>query len=639
MSVSEYFKAQAGKESRFIEFVILIAVLVMLMVLIGLTIYTEQPYVIMIDYRYKDKYYEPFVLPDDYDIETQGRVWSNWDVNEKGIMQVCKLFNASMGYFNTKRNSSATKLGKRLLEEWIIAYLAELEKTDIANENFNDFPWGHNWYEFTITSTTTMAYYIMLKDSLASVKASCAKAIQLIIKDPQTSLGWTRDKANSAMMLLPYTLAHKITGTLDTETEPYRYAINQYDLKPNLALQANEDGVHIDYSYLIHNGVYAYGYFESIYNIYPDTMQVIPEVKSFNLEYHHDMWTSKLYHPTIPMSGSTLFHRRRELKCNTYNGKTATPSVVCIPSMKYLRIFGPEFQWSIRLGGFTTAYYECDQTVYDMGLYSCLCKARFNKNSSPDAIFPRTGFIYREGQTELTPVEPNPDNLERPTTTTYYNEATTNKAHSYVFVDYDEGLAYFQVNHTKYVPVVNLGFSESGFYDFKTGILTYGIISPNDSAADNLVINWGGEEIPLKPDMTNYKSITCHMNLKTGATDHNQEDFPDDYYEPQIYSFNKKFTAPYTKYIGAHPKINYPTLYPTGGNGPTNYTIISKDNNPFIYCPAEEDILTSTITASFKNPDTGETSDAKFIFDTEWNQYLWENYKKTNEHYKPQLIT
>ncbi|AII15824.1 ODV-E66 [Penaeus monodon nudivirus] len=635
MSVSEYFKAQAGKESRFIEFVILIAVLVMLMVLIGLTLYTEQPYVIMIDYRYKSNYYKPFVLPDGYDIDTQGRAWSNWDVNEKGIMQVCDLFNASMGYFNTKRKSSATKLGKRLLEEWIIAYLAELEKTDIANEDFNDFPWGNNWYEFTITSTTTMAYYIMLKDSLPSVKTSCAKVIQLIIKDPQTSLGWTRDKANSAMMVLPYTLAHKITGTLDTETEPYRYAINQYNLKPDETLRANEDGVHIDYSYLIHNGVYAYGYFESIYNIYPDTMQVIPEVKSFNLEHHHDMWTSKLYHPTIPMSGSTLFHRRRELNCGTYKGKTKTPSVVVVPSMKYLRIFGSNYQWSVRLGGFSIAYYECDQTVYDMGLYSCLCKERFEKGGSTEATFPRTGFVYANGTKELVPVDPNPLNIERPTTTTYYNIPYSDKAHSYVFVDYDEGCAYFQAKHSGYEPLLDLHIDESGYYDFKTEILEYELAAP----LNPYIICWGKEEVELdfKNSSTGeYHAFKGTINMRTGETTVGKSTWPDPY-EVQIHTYNPIYTAPYTRNEASN--VSHPVYYPTGSGGTTNYSIITKHDKPFIYCPSENDVLSKEIMAKYKNPSTGEDAYAMFIFDTEWNQYLWDEYKKTNAYYKPQLIT
>ncbi|UVT30824.1 ODV-E66 [Penaeus vannamei nudivirus] len=605
----------------------LIFLLIVFIVLAIAIIYMNQPKVLAIFYQYKKNYYEPFVLPAGYDIETQGRKLYEWDTREEGIQAICKVFNKSMGYFNTNRKSANTKLGMKLMEEWIMAYLKQLRDAGVTGDgSWFGFPWGDNWYEFTISSTTFMAYYIMLKKSKPSIKRAAADAILRIITDPEHSLGWRRDKANSCMMVFPWTLAHMINGTLDTTNEGYIYAIGQYNMQPDPTLRLNEDGFHIDGAYLIHNGVYAYGYFESIYSIYPDTMQVIPEVASFNLDHWHDYWTSKLYHPTISLSGSTLFHRGRDVHCSTYKGKTWTPEVLTVPSMKYLRIFYDNMQFCVRLAGLSIVYYECDQTIYNMGLYSCLCKQEYRPGDSKDAVFPADGFIVLKGTTELVPVDPNPDNITNPTTYGYYNVPLTNKAHSLTMVDYDEGFAYFRIKHVTYEPLLSVGINESGYYDMKTKELRWYVVPQLEQLKDCSVC-WGGklhnlEDIEL-PD--HHKAVILFTkNLLTGNTTVGPTDRPNAKFEPLIEHFNDRYSEPHTADPGDY---HYPTA--ASGDAVDNFTVIEKDGVPFIYIPGEREIHSYEKTITYR-----DSKEYTFKFDEEWNQYLNETYQKANTYYK-----
>ncbi|UOT91786.1 ODV-E66 [Aratus pisonii nudivirus] len=610
-------KSQSGTYSNTSSVVIFIGLILIMALIVYLTIHVEQPYIKIIDYIYKSNYYQTFILPDGYDIETQGREWCNWHQDETGIQTICNLFNKSAGYTQDNPKRKAAKDCIKLWEEWIVAFLSELEKTEVVNPSFQGFPWGANWYQFTISAPTNLAYYIVNKNSSAAVKRAAAKAIQYLIIDPQHSLGYQRDKANSAMMLFPWTLSHMITGTLDVTNEGYLYGIDQYNLAPNTTIRLNEDGVHLDYAYMTHSGVYAFGYFESIYDIYPDTKQIIDEVNNFDLDYHYDMWTSKLYHPTIPRSGSTLFHRREEVVCNTYKGSTVTPSVVVVPSMKYLRIFGDDFQWSVRLGNISSCYYECDQTVYTMGLYSCLCKERYTMNDSDTATYKTTGFIYPKGQTFLTPVDPNPDNKPNPTTYGYYMSTNTNKAHSAVFVDYDNGIAFFKVLHCKYLPLIPPHIDESGYYDMETGILQYWILL---SDRVNYTFVWGRQEYDLSNMDLGGKSVAeCTMNMFTGETTIGESSI-NDKYTAEIKDIDNRYTS----------TCDYDNNYPSNGSDPANsFSILNKKDSsgnyvPFLYIPGENEIHDYDKTVTYNGVTT------TYKFDHEWNQYINVNYVKQN---------
>ncbi|UVX94881.1 ODV-E66 [Callinectes sapidus nudivirus] len=565
---------QNGPKSAGTSIFLFVALLLVMVCLVYLTFHTQQPYVWIVDYVYKSNYYKEFNLPEGYDVETQGRNWCNWDTNEKGISQMCDLFNSSAGYMNTKKNAKA-KYGLKLWEEWIVAFLTELEKSDAVNPNFQGFPWGNNWYEFTISSTTNMAYYIVNKHSSIAVKKAAAKAIQYIIVDPQHSLGYERDKANSAMMLFPWTLSHMITETLDTSNKAYIYAVNQYDLTPDQTIRANEDGVHLDYSYLTHGGVYAYGYLWSIYNIYYDTKQVIPDVGFFDLDYHMDKIYSKLRHPKVDTAGCALWHRAFKLNgAGFYTGKTKTRNCEVVPSMRYMRYFDTvlNFHWSARTMQTSVAYYESDHTVDNMGLYAALSRRIYIENDDPVPKFPDIGFIYPKGTTELirTP-------STTATTTPFFCELK-DTSKSFVWTDGVEFAVLFQYQ-MKLPPMLPEMFTEVlCIYLKEHRIETHYRLEAKDLSIF-LDKEWTREEGNEVDEVEGY--IIFETDLKTRT---------------------------YKSYLGERSKL-LPTVNDfTNGKyrerhvnvgGKTSAFFIDKKVNGtwelFSYTPAEEDVLTETM--------------------------------------------
>lgn len=601
---------QTGSSGAYTQVVLYIVLCLLLAVMVYFQMYLAGPQLRIIDFKYKTNYYKKFTLPEGYDIETQGRKWANWHQDEKGIQKMCDLFNNSAGYINDNLRKKHGRLGMKLWQEWIVAFLNELEKTDIVNPGFQGFPWGGNWYQFTISVTTCMAYYIVNKGNSRAVNRYASRAIQYIIIDPQHSLGYERDKANSAMMVFPWTLSHMITGTLDVTNPGYVYAIEQYNLTPNQNIKANEDGIHLDYSYLTHNGVYAYGYLWSIYNIYHDTKQVIDAVKHFNLDYHIDMIYSKIKHRDIDIAGCALWHRYHKLDgAGFYNGNTKTRKCEIIPSMRYIRYHDKNVNWCARTMQTTVAYYESDQTVDDMGLYSSLCRRVFHENDDPVPKFPDVGFIYPTGTTEL---------IRCPTTTStttpfYCKLIYTSK--SFVWTDGEEFAVLFQYQ-MKLPPMLPMQFTEVLCVYMKEERIEahYRLEALNVSIflGDAVYDRIAGNEVDKEDG---YLILKTDLKQKTYTSSIGPNEISafegDDMIDPDSPNHERG------RYM---PKIEQFTFGKyremAANNGKTSsFYVQRKVNNvwePYSYCPGEEDILTDTIS-----PGDGNT----YYMDKSLNQY------------------
>ncbi len=584
--------------------------------------YTAQPFIRIIDYKYKTNYYVPFAIPDDYDVETQGRTWANWHVDEAGIQKICNLFNHSAGYVNDNPKLKASDLCVKLWEEWILAFLEELEKTDVTNPHFQGFPWGHNWYQFTISAPTNLAYYIVNKKNSRAINSAAAKAIQYLIIDPEHSLGYTRDKANSAMMLFPWTLSHLITGTLDTSNVSYLYAIEQYNLAPNKTIAANMDGVHIDGSYLTHNGVYAFGYLDSIYEIYPDTKQVIPEVAKYKLEVHIDRIHALLFHKTIARSGSTLWHRRQDTRCATYSGHLKTDKCEVMPLMRYVRVFndepGYEYQWSLRLPQRTIAFYESDQNVNDMGLYSCMCVKPFYPTDDDLPNFPVSGFYYRNGQTGLTTVENT-----NTTTTPHYASPMQKEAFAAVFRFKNEWVFAFSQYMSLFPLIEKFHINQLYFFTIQKDTLDYyaGYGHEENYARNHYTFTWGGENYKINDYGTYVHGL---MNLKTKTHTFEEWTLPTKNVDVESDAINRSTAhIPSLDWLtdGKFDSKNY-------GEQSSIYTVFYRiDNSTYVpigLCPSETEVCGDTLNMY----DPVNKNKVTFTFDMKTNQYITDEYYK-----------
>lgn len=457
-------KSQDGPALNVTVLVIFLFFVCILLILFIIVLQLQTPEGHVIRFIYKPNFNN---VPDftDYDYETQGRVRFGWREDEKGLARICDFYKKSMKWLETAPRWKTTH-ARNTMEEFIGACTFELRQTDLyAVEDFQGFPWGNNWYEFSIVLTTMLGYYMVHKYRFPAVTAMCSELIQKIIIDPQHSLGYDRDKANSAMMVFPWSLAKHLHGTFDPTNEAFLYAVAQYNFIPDQTLPANMDGIHLDYSYLTHSGVYAYGYIDSIVEIYPDAKQVIPEIPS--IDEPIDGLHALLKHKTIPFSGATLWNRQANVHSSLYTGKQDNYGFKVMPGMRYLRYFTPEFQWCSRAGQGTIAYYECDKTVQNMGLYSTLCRHVYYSNETSAAPrFPVAGFIAKKGATELPSVEPT---LK---TTTPYKPKFISSTRSYVFSN-NEDYAISRMWYMEYTDLIGpTKFDETIIFNFKTNKLT-----------------------------------------------------------------------------------------------------------------------------------------------------------------------
>lgn len=527
-----------------------------------------------------------FYKPDftDYDFETQGRLKYKWNTSAQGLGDIATFWQRCIGYMD-KNEGQEDAL--KAFEDWIQAYRLELEKTNVVNDNFQGFPWGDNWYQFSVTSTIALAYYILCSKVKVIPSVSAETCIRYIIKDPQHSLGYTRDQTNSAVMLFPWTVAAKVAGTFDATNSGYLYAVEQFNLAPNKNLAANSDGVHIDYSYLTHGGVNAYGYILEIMGYYQDTQQVVEDI-SDNLVDEVDKIKSILLHKTIPLSGCALWDRQANVGCPLYEGPRVTPACMVMPAMRYIRMFGTDYQWSSKLGQNTVAYYECDKTVQNMGLYSSFCRRRFTESTSPNTNFKTAGFLLHPDSDQLLTV-PGSSN----TTTKYFCDSAPGEiGNSFVFND-GEDLAIGWQEHLMYPPLLDrVVVNEYIVVNIKNE--TVNIISSFASEEGNYDYMWGGNRYMLQPNPKSWKSAT--LNLKTGV---------------QTIESDIVRSPPTLLELTNNKYYNQSILETNGHYHNVIYRV--SDNSPYILCPAEGVVLSQIITVN----------DMNFSFDEYLNQYLF----------------
>ncbi|QLI62384.1 ODV_E66 [Dikerogammarus haemobaphes nudivirus] len=528
---------------------------------------------------------------DGYDIETQGRLKYKWDTTATGLEDISELWRKSVGWMNTNdlpRNSKELQAFE-IFEQWIDAFLTELEQTGVVNDNFQGFPWGDNWYGFSISATQVLGYYLVMKRCRDPYKTKAVKTIQYIIKDPEHSLGYARDKANSAMMLFPWKLSHDITNDLDVTNSSYLYAINQFDITPNENIRCNQDGVHLDYSYLTHNGVNAYGYLDSIFDMYPDVSQVEIKVKNLNMDYHIDQINFLLKHTTIPLSGGTLYHRKADASMNLYKGTKTGSAIQIIPAMRYMRYFTPNVQWCLRGCQKSVAYYESDQYVNSMGLYGIGCRKIFTSNDTTEAKFPIPCFITLAGVNSL-PTVPNTSS----TTNLHFISNFESTSRSYVFTDHET----YAVSRQLGICCIELipdRFDETVIFDLKNEIMhIYYRIE-----------NYSKYQICGSSDEVNINMTPCmrvSINFKTQSTI--IEAMPEDSDTSIKTLTNNIFTVQEITNTGK--------------------TIVFKNNIPYCLTPDENDVMKTEMSYVVDDPIT-----YNFKFDQTSNQLLYTHTSNT----------
>nr|ADO85465.1 odv-e66 [Pieris rapae granulovirus]AGS18802.1 odv-e66 [Pieris rapae granulovirus] len=125
------------------------------------------------------------------------------------------------------------------------------------------FPWGNNWYPFTITMMDTFLY------TYAAYKVNHIRndMFKLMIIDlgnnylptPTTSMGWSRNSGNVFKMFynfIYYNILNKKTIKEILNSRNTDVAVNTV----NMTITVAGNGINVDLSYIDHENVRAYGY-------------------------------------------------------------------------------------------------------------------------------------------------------------------------------------------------------------------------------------------------------------------------------------------------------------------------------------------------------------------------------------------
>ncbi|QBB28629.1 ODV-E66 [Homarus gammarus nudivirus] len=537
-----------------------------------------------LDFIYNQNYYQEFTVPEGYDEDTQGRNWSNWDVNNDGIQKMAKLFNNSAGYIANNPKDELSIKAIQLWEDWIRAITTKLEDVGVLNSHWfwSESPWGskNGRYTFLIDLPTNLAYYIVNKStgsSTADTKLLAAKTIQGLIPEIDP-IGFPElTTMGTAMLLFPWVVSHIITKDLDKTSERYLHTVSH--LIPNDKLKSNEPGLHIDHAYS--TSVSSFYEFDEIESIYVDLVQIVPE-----LEEHFDKINLILKHPTIPLSGGVLYGRK-DVGMGLYTGSTRTHPIALMPSARYLRYFTDEWQWCSK-GGQDSSNFMGFTSSRNMGIYGILCRKMFRRGETDTSPkFPAFGFIMPEGTTGLIDIG---------------NSCSC--VGSYVFTDY-ETYAVSKVVDLEIPKFKGNKISETIVIDIQTQTATI-IISGTPTV-----------DPPINLDVYVPGNTKLYNGPNTGivaSIDFKNNSYPEKYY---ISDFSEYSLSKLTN--GYFDDTPFDTTDDLAKKG---QSVISKYLHPYLVTPAEGQVLNY-------EPFTVEGfPDNTFQFDPKMNQFMCHGYTR-----------
>ncbi|XP_072758713.1 uncharacterized protein [Anoplolepis gracilipes] len=276
------------------------------------------------------------------------------------------------------------------------------------------FPWGNNWYQFSISSTLMLFYYMLITETKENQKIAIYMILS-IIKTPKKSLGMGRDQANSVYMALPWIVAHYHNGDIENASKhpDYMYVVNYIKLQP--VKECKKEGLYLDYTYITHTDCLAYGYLSEIENmslplLYFDNCIL----KNFLSKW--ERCKKILAHPTIPYGPIGFYTRSDALKSFAY--KDSKLGIEVIPTCLFIRMYGKDYSFVVRGQNSWIAYYESDQTYCDMAQYWVQYRNVHFTGQEYEPTFPDVGFFYEKFfYTKENPRQPVKERCTIPSTT------------------------------------------------------------------------------------------------------------------------------------------------------------------------------------------------------------------------------
>lgn len=227
------------------------------------------------------------------------------------------------------------------------------------------FPWGDNWYQFSISWPYSLAtsYYLLTNiyrrasDLLERFKDYVIYYIDKYVEEADTSMGWVRNGPNVVLIGAGYVAGHWLMGDLydpSIQNSPsYLELLHQLQIP----LVTSGEGRYPDGGFVFHGNVRAYGYISSS----QDQATFIGAAQPNDFDIVVQLLSDIMCHPTIAANFSPLFTRTPQQGRFLNPGKLGSfvQNSSRVVSVKYKRSF-MQFMGMVP----NLAYYESDRLQY-----------------------------------------------------------------------------------------------------------------------------------------------------------------------------------------------------------------------------------------------------------------------------------
>lgn len=227
------------------------------------------------------------------------------------------------------------------------------------------FPFGTNWYQFTITYPRFLVAYAYIrqmynKPNMNFVKIKLTTFIAQYYQQPTKpnvgiiSMGWARDSSNAVMAAVPY-----IGGKLflneekKLRTDNVAKYVSEFT---KIKYVTNGDGFYADGSFIFHGNVLrAYGYITSAYYDFV----LVSKYFDHDMTPHLEKMLSMIEHPTIPLHFGPWFTRAPSL--NTKHNHLGRFGFTTIAKIAGICVKTPKFFSTFNLQRPELCFYEADR--------------------------------------------------------------------------------------------------------------------------------------------------------------------------------------------------------------------------------------------------------------------------------------
>lgn len=345
---------------------------------------------------------EVMLTPDEMGLDSEHNDWAN---DSSTFGELIKIVQGLM----TLTISPQSSLYKNANIWRIVMHTIRVVATKLPTYPLdNKFPWGQNWYQFSITYplflvTATYMYGRLFKKRDEFMIRHLSSYIANYFKDPlptkkggMLSMGWHRDGPNAVMMAVPYTGGHLFMKTWSPKRTSMQYVKDYVTLTyVNRGNGFYEDGG----TFVFHTTLRAFGY---IISSYPDFVLMSRFFGIPNVVQAINKSLAKTEHPTIPFHFGPWFTRTSN-QASTFSRFGKLGAFV----LDHMR--GVTFKTEQYTIGFNgqhkeLCFYESDQSNYHWAQYWIFARRHMYKTSDPKiyrTLIPYYPGVWSYGRTPL----------------------------------------------------------------------------------------------------------------------------------------------------------------------------------------------------------------------------------------------